>query len=103
MTGDADGGRLSREELLFGSCKYAAEQFVIIPDGTHFLLGHAYGSHRQLIARLTPDELLAYLTTSYEKASAAAKIREAHSAILDAERLATAEATTSLLSIKLTL
>lgn len=51
----------SNDRLLFEARKYAQGQFTYVPDGDSLLIGSAYGSRRQFLARVPLSEVGAWL------------------------------------------
>ena len=55
----------SNDRLLFEARKYAQGQFTFVPDGDSLLLGSAYGSRRQFLARVPLPEVGAWLLEAH--------------------------------------
>ncbi len=73
--------------LLWGSQRYLASQFSVIPweDGL-YLVGYAYGQHRTLYGILDRHDLIELFETDFAKAALAAKQQQEHAAAIAAER-----------------
>lgn len=59
--------------MRFDSWRYAFKPYIVIPDGDGFLIGTAYGSNRQFVARLSDaDALLTYFRDPIRRSAATA-------------------------------